>query len=273
MGIEAFRNQLEKIDLEILKFLNLRMKLAQEIGEKKKFYGYPILDTYREDRHLKNLKEINPGPLQDKNLEGIYREIFSSSRCQQGGLRIGCPQKHFLPCLLASLFRFGSSSTFIPISLDEENQTQKDKEHEVDTIVLSTPYLVDRLKEKRAALPFHFFSFSLAGEIDLSSLFPHLQIEKHFFFFQNRSIPKENVDYKTVLLIGGSTISHCLFEKWIENQKAKIIFLENDLQNPQNRLYLLEKTTKEHNNEEIEYSWKKFTGGQGWIILIGSYPL
>ncbi|QSR87238.1 chorismate mutase [Candidatus Methylacidiphilum infernorum] len=271
MGIEAFRNQLEKIDRQILKFLNLRMKLAQEIGEKKKLYGYPVLDTQREDRYLKNLKAINPGPLQDKNLEGIFREIFSSSRCQQGGLRIGCPQNHFLSCFLASLIRFGSSSTFIPISLDEGSQLQEDKEPEVDTLVVSAPYLLKRIKVNRSTLLSLLPSFSLGGEIDLSQFISHQEIEKHFFFFQKKSIPKENAVYKMVFVVGGS-VSYPSVEKWAENQGLKVIFFEDDPQNPQDNVYLLEKTTKEPKNEDIEHSWKKFTEGLGWVILIGSYP-
>ncbi|TFE68096.1 chorismate mutase [Methylacidiphilum sp. Yel] len=271
MGIDIFRTQLEKIDNRILKFLNLRMKLAQEIGEKKKSCGYPILDTYREDRYLKNLKAINRGPLRDNNLEGIYREIFSSSRSQQGGLKIGCPESHFLSCLLASLFRFGSSSVFVPISM-HHSQARDGKEPEVDIIVISIHLLLKKLQEDRSFLVSFFPSFSLGGEIDLSPIVSSQSVDNLYFFFQKHAIPKENADsLNTVFLLGGM-LAHETF-LWVESQKGKVLYCSVDAKNPKNSFYLCEKTAKEPDKESIEYLWKKFTDNKGWIILIGSYPV
>jgi chorismate mutase/prephenate dehydratase len=111
--VEQIRKEIASRDREILRLLNQRSSLAQEMGRIKGRLGKEVYDPSQEARILSSLADFNEGPLPDEALNNIYREIFSSSRMLQSPPTVAClgPEASFSH--LAALARFGRSSPIV----------------------------------------------------------------------------------------------------------------------------------------------------------------
>jgi chorismate mutase len=84
MTIEDWRCEIDAIDKELVRLLNLRTELTLKVGQFKSSYGLALRVPAREKAILKRLKELNSGPLDNESLEKIYHVIFDLSvRSQQ----------------------------------------------------------------------------------------------------------------------------------------------------------------------------------------------
>lgn len=79
--LEKIRKKIDEIDAEILQLLNQRSSMAIEAGKNKE--SELIYKPEREALIIKRLKGINEGPLSNKQVLNIYREIISSCRAQE----------------------------------------------------------------------------------------------------------------------------------------------------------------------------------------------
>ena len=79
--IDSIRKKIDELDAELLQMLNQRSSLAIEAGENKK--EELIYKPEREAYILRQLKKINTGPLSDKQIVNIFKEIISSCRAQE----------------------------------------------------------------------------------------------------------------------------------------------------------------------------------------------
>jgi len=78
MDLGAVRGKIDAIDREIIAKLNERFRLAAEVARVKQEAGLPIYHPEREESLLRNLAAVNPGPLPEKGMRAIYREIISA---------------------------------------------------------------------------------------------------------------------------------------------------------------------------------------------------
>ena len=78
--LKPLRDQIDNLDTQILELLNRRAKIAQEVGRVKNKTNAPIYRPDREAQVLRRIAERNPGPLDSKDLQTIYREIMSACR-------------------------------------------------------------------------------------------------------------------------------------------------------------------------------------------------
>ena len=113
MNLKQIRKKIDKLDLEVLKLLNQRAKLTSEIGKIKAKEGKPAFSPDRERQIYQRLMAANKGPLQNKTLEAIYREIMSGSLSLQNPSKIVYlgPKATFTH--IAALKKFGSSVDYI----------------------------------------------------------------------------------------------------------------------------------------------------------------
>ncbi|MBI5606124.1 MAG: prephenate dehydratase [Deltaproteobacteria bacterium] len=112
--LEELRKEIRQKDKEIVTLLNERAKLSLEVGAVKIENGREVYDPSRESLIFQFLSQINPGPLSDKAVQDIFREIISSSRALQGPVTVAYfgPEASFTH--LVALAHFGKMSQFFP---------------------------------------------------------------------------------------------------------------------------------------------------------------
>lgn len=75
-----FRDEIDDIDAEVLKLLSRRAECAKEIGEIKQnqTVAVPFYRPEREKAVLERLMSLNTGPLPDKEIHRLFREVMSA---------------------------------------------------------------------------------------------------------------------------------------------------------------------------------------------------
>jgi len=114
--LDPLRARIDDFDHQIVALLNERAKVVVEIGRHKQASGAPIYAPDREKAVLERVRKINAGPLSDRCLEAVYRELMSGSFALEKPLRIGFlgPAGSFSHA--ASIEKFGSSVDYVPLS-------------------------------------------------------------------------------------------------------------------------------------------------------------
>jgi len=115
MSIEELRKKIDNIDLQLIKLLNERACVVVEIGKLKHKTAGPVYAPDREKEVLDRIIKTNTGPLSDKALLAIWREIMSGSFELERPLRIGYlgPQGSFSHT--AATLKFGQSIEYEPL--------------------------------------------------------------------------------------------------------------------------------------------------------------
>jgi chorismate mutase/prephenate dehydratase len=87
VSLEELRKSIDETDARIVKLIGERLKIAEEIGKRKRERGQEIEDKAREGKvlaHVKNLaKKENISP---ETVESIYRQIVRISKNMQGAI-------------------------------------------------------------------------------------------------------------------------------------------------------------------------------------------
>lgn len=115
MDLTDLRIQIDDLDKQILELLNQRARLAIEIGQRKDANATHIFAPERERHVFANILEHNDGPLPASSVKNIYREIISSMRALEKPLTVAYWGPPATNTHLASVRKFGSSTTFSPI--------------------------------------------------------------------------------------------------------------------------------------------------------------
>ena len=118
--LSKLRNEIDRIDKQIVELLNKRGKTALKIGQVKSSNNKTYYNPARESEVYKNIIGRNEGPLKDEHLQNIFREIISACISVQSGIRISYfgPEGTFTH--LATIKRFGTSRTLIPVKTISE---------------------------------------------------------------------------------------------------------------------------------------------------------
>ncbi len=113
--LKAMRQQIDGLDHQIVKLLNDRARVVVEVGKAKQVDGSAIYRPAREQAVLHRVSELNEGPLSQRTLHAIYREVMSGSFALEKPLRIGFlgPQGSYSH--LASMRKFGGSVEHQPL--------------------------------------------------------------------------------------------------------------------------------------------------------------
>lgn len=120
----SLRNEIDRLDAEILERLAARARCAQRVGEVKRG---PLYRPEREAQVLHNIAAKNPGPLSDEAVQRIFREIMSWCLGLEQPLRVAHlgPQGTFSEA--AASKHFGGAPTLMP------QQTIDDVFHSVES--------------------------------------------------------------------------------------------------------------------------------------------
>ena len=76
-NLEQLRARIAATDAELLGLVNRRLQLVGEIRALKEAHGLAFLDPGQEERLLTRLRELNSGPLSDRGVERLFREILT----------------------------------------------------------------------------------------------------------------------------------------------------------------------------------------------------
>jgi 3-deoxy-7-phosphoheptulonate synthase/chorismate mutase len=77
--LTQLRTQIDEINLEILKLLNKRAEVVQEIGKQKEKQGVNRFDPVRERESLETILKHHEGPFETTTIQHIFKEIFKAS--------------------------------------------------------------------------------------------------------------------------------------------------------------------------------------------------
>jgi chorismate mutase len=111
--MRQLRQQVDRIDLKILRLLQQRTKLSGEIGKTKRRHGAIIYVPEREAELLAHVRRLSRGKLSSRAVTAIYREILSGSRAAQGQPAIGLLQASADAVLLPARWWFGACDEFL----------------------------------------------------------------------------------------------------------------------------------------------------------------
>lgn len=111
--LKALREKIDDVDDKIIKMLNERAKLVLEIAKVKNEHNVQAYSPDREKQVYDRVVERNEGPLPDKCLKAVYRELMSGSLSLERPLKV-CylgPPGTFTH--LAAETKFGSSVDYV----------------------------------------------------------------------------------------------------------------------------------------------------------------
>lgn len=80
MDIEDWRIEIDEIDKELLRLLNMRARLAVKVGVSKRAAGLPLCDPERERDVIRRAQRANVGPLDERAIIKLFRRIIRESR-------------------------------------------------------------------------------------------------------------------------------------------------------------------------------------------------
>ncbi len=112
MNLDSLRNKIDSIDCELIRLLNERIRLAGNIGEVKKRDGVAVYDPGREEEVFRKLGALNEGPLDDRALRAIYREVISAARALQRQLCVAYLGPEATYTHQAAMKHFGANTQY-----------------------------------------------------------------------------------------------------------------------------------------------------------------
>ncbi|MGE3109860.1 MAG: prephenate dehydratase [Phycisphaerales bacterium] len=108
----GLRTRISRIDRELVELLNRRAQLVVEVGNVKRQHHLPIYTPHREAEVLARAISNNKGPLSDRTIEGVFREVMSGSFRLEQPLRIGYLGPVGSYSHVAAVKHFGTSVDF-----------------------------------------------------------------------------------------------------------------------------------------------------------------
>ncbi|HOX38028.1 MAG TPA: prephenate dehydratase [Candidatus Brocadiia bacterium] len=115
MNIEELRNEIDRLDAEIVRLINRRAQVVMRVGELKRKQDATIYVPSREQRVFQHVSQCSEGPLPEESVVSVFREIISACRALEHKVRVA-----FLGPLGTFSHRaartvFGSSVEFVPV--------------------------------------------------------------------------------------------------------------------------------------------------------------
>lgn len=111
-SLDELRQRIDDIDQKLIDAINARAKVVVEIGKLKRGSGQAIYTPHREAEVLKKVQRLNAGPIHDRTIEAVYRELMSGSFALEQPLRIGYLGPKGTYSHVAAQHHFGSSVEF-----------------------------------------------------------------------------------------------------------------------------------------------------------------
>jgi len=116
MSLEELRKKIDELDHQLVKLLNERARVVVEIGKLKTRTDKPVYSPDREKDVFARIAGANKGPLPDRCLAAIWRELMSGSFVLERPLRIGYLGPGGSFSHTAAMLKFGQSVEYEPLA-------------------------------------------------------------------------------------------------------------------------------------------------------------
>lgn len=110
--LEQLRHDIDAVDSQLIELINRRAELVVQVGKIKRQSEIPIYAPHRESAVLAKVQKLNQGPISNRTIEAVYRELMSGSFALEQPLRIGYLGPVGTYSHLAATKHFGSSVEF-----------------------------------------------------------------------------------------------------------------------------------------------------------------
>lgn len=128
-GVKQYRDQIDRIDAEIVRLIGQRAEIAREIAAAKAKENLPLYQPDREQQVYDKIARLNPGILDDESLRNIYREIMSATLKLEGSIQVGYFGAEGSFTHQAALRKFGRSLSLAPFrTIDDVFQAVQRRE-------------------------------------------------------------------------------------------------------------------------------------------------
>lgn len=148
-------------DLKIVQLLNQRVEHAGEIGKIKHANGADYYDPTREAQVMAKVAKLNPGPITNRTLQSVYREVISGSIALEKKLIIGYLGPEATYTHQAAICNFGVSLDYRAI------KTIPDVFSEVETG--SADYGVVPIENSTEGAVFHSMDMLVESDLHICS--------------------------------------------------------------------------------------------------------
>lgn len=115
VNLDELRAKIDALDAQIIATLNERAHAAQSIGELKRSTHAPIYVPEREKMVFNKLAQCNTGPLDNKAIQSIYREIISAIRALEKPTSVAFLGPRDTFSHMAALRIFGAAAEYLPL--------------------------------------------------------------------------------------------------------------------------------------------------------------
>lgn len=112
--LSELRVKIDSLDKQIVDLLNQRAEVSLGVGRYKAAHDEPIYKPFREQEVMNKIADSSPGPMPDKHLRTIYREIMSSSRHLQRPERVVYLGPEGTFSYFAAIEHMGSAASLTP---------------------------------------------------------------------------------------------------------------------------------------------------------------
>jgi len=116
MSLEELRKRIDELDCQLVQLLNERARVVVEIGKLKNKTDKPVYAPDREKQVFARIAKANKGPLPDRCLVAIWRELMSGSLVLEKPLRIAYLGPGGSFSHTAAMLKFGQSVEYEPLA-------------------------------------------------------------------------------------------------------------------------------------------------------------
>ncbi|MFA5863593.1 MAG: prephenate dehydratase [Phycisphaerae bacterium] len=113
--LSKLRHEIDQLDEQLVHLLNRRAEVVVQIGKLKNRSNEAIYVPDREKKVLDHVRTVNKGPLPDKVISAIYRELMSGCIALEKPLKVGYlgPEGSFSN--IAAVLKFGAAVEYVPL--------------------------------------------------------------------------------------------------------------------------------------------------------------